>query len=435
MGPVNDEPVALTFMRWWGHKSVMVVLVCGIAIAGCGGDDGDDSSAATVPSTTAAVATTSVATTAGATTSRQPDPFVAEQVVAGDQHACALTADGTAYCWGYNRQGQLGDGTNTDRKVPTPVSGTTKFTRLAAGRYFTCGLTSAGATWCWGDNSSGQLGNGTTGAGSDSTNKNAPGLVSGNIALQSIVTGQLHVCGLNAAGAAYCWGAYPSGQLGNASGAAQTVPGRSAAALTLKMLALGGDNHTCGLTTADGSAYCWGNNTFGQLGNGKKSNAGQREPSPVTGGLKFTTIALGRTSTCGLIADGSAYCWGGNAQGQLGDGTVDERLAPVRAAPALKFASLTAGDSQTCGVTSDGAAHCWGNNAFGQLGSGTSGGQQTGAVAVAGGIKFASLSAGEEFTCGLGTDKTVYCWGSNRVGWLGDGTDVQRATPTKVKKP
>ncbi|HUP76025.1 MAG TPA: hypothetical protein VM282_23530 [Acidimicrobiales bacterium] len=422
-------------MRWWGHKSVVLVLSCGIAIAGCAGDDGDDAATATVPPTTVAVATTSVATTAGATTSRQPDPFVAEQVVAGDQHVCALTSDGTAYCWGYNRQGQLGDGTNTDRKVPTPVAGSTKFARLAAGRYFTCGLTSAGATWCWGDNSSGQLGNGTTGAGNDSTNKNTPGLASGNVVLQSIVAGQLHVCGVNAAGAAYCWGAYPSGQLGNASGSDQTVPGRSAAALTLKALALGGDNHTCGLTTADGTAWCWGNNTFGQLGDGKKSNAGQREPSTVTGGLKFAALALGRTHTCGLIADGSAHCWGSNAQGQLGDGSVVERLAPVRAAPALKFASLTAGDSQTCGVTSDGAAWCWGNNAFGQLGSGTAGGQQTGAVAVVGGIKFASVSAGEEFTCGVGTDKTVYCWGSNRAGWLGDGTDEQRPAPTKVKKP
>ncbi|MEO8693364.1 MAG: hypothetical protein ABI658_07590 [Acidimicrobiales bacterium] len=422
-------------MRGWGYKSVISVSIYAMAATACGGDDGDDATAVTTPSTTVAVATTSAVTTAGPTTSRQPDPFVAEQVVAGDQHVCALTSDGTAYCWGYNRMGQLGDGSNTDRKVPTPVAGSTKFARLAAGRYFTCGVTSAGATLCWGDNSSGQLGNGATGAGADTANKNAPVPVQGNIALQSIVTGQNHVCGLTAAGAAYCWGSYPSGQLGNASGQDQTAPGRSAAALTLKSLALGGDNHACGLTTADGTAWCWGNNTFGQLGDGKKSNAAQNQPSTVTGGLKFTTLALGRTHTCGLIADGSAYCWGSNAQGQLGDGTVAERLAPVKAAPALKFASLTAGDSQTCGVTADGAAHCWGNNATGQLGSGTSGGQQTAAVAVTGGVKFASLSGGEEFTCGVATDRTVYCWGSNRVGWLGDGTDVARTAPTKVKKP
>jgi alpha-tubulin suppressor-like RCC1 family protein len=194
-----------------------------------------------------------------------------------------------------------------------------------------------------------------------------------------------------------------------------------------------GDSQTCGVTS-DGAAHCWGNNAFGQLGSGT-SGGQQTGAVAVAGGIKFASLSAGEEFTCGVGTDKTVYCWGSNAQGQLGDGTVDERLTPVRAAPALKFASLTAGDSQTCGVTSDGAAHCWGNNAFGQLGSGTSGGQQTGAVAVAGGIKFASLSAGEEFTCGLGTDKTVYCWGSNRVGWLGDGTDVQRATPTKVKKP
>jgi alpha-tubulin suppressor-like RCC1 family protein len=403
-------------------------------LAGCGDDGGEDAATTTVPSSVPVTTTPAVTTTVAPTTTLAP-AFSAEQVIAGDQHVCALTVDGTAYCWGYNRMGQLGDGTNTDRKVPTPVAGTTKFTRLAAGRYFTCGLTSAGATWCWGDNSAGQLGNGSTGAGGDSQNKNAPGLVQGNVVLQSIVTGQNHVCGVNAAGAAYCWGAYPSGQLGNASGQDQTAPGRSAATLVLKSLALGGDTHTCGLTTADGSAYCWGNNSFGQLGDGKKSNAAQRDPTAVTGGQKFTMLALGRTHTCGLVADGSAYCWGGNTAGQLGDGTTEERLSPVRAAPTLRFASLTAGDGQTCGLTADGTAHCWGANGFGQLGSGSAGGQQTAATAVAGGIKFAGLSAGEEFTCGVATDKTVYCWGSNRAGWLGDGTDVSRAAPARVKKP
>jgi alpha-tubulin suppressor-like RCC1 family protein len=279
------------------------------------------------------------------------------------------------------------------------------------------------------------LGNGATGAGSDTQNKNTPVLVGGNITLQSIVAGQSHVCGLTAAGAAYCWGAYPSGQLGNASGQDQTAPGRSAATLVLKSLAPGGHVHTCGLTTADGSAYCWGNNTFGQLGDGKKSNAAQRDPQAVTGGQKFTSLVLGFNHTCGLIADGSAYCWGSNLAGQLGDGTTDERLSPVRAAPALKFASLTASASQTCGLTADGTAHCWGANGFGQLGNGNAGGQSTAATAVTGGVKFASLSAGEEFACGVATDKTVYCWGSNRAGWLGDGTDVQRAAPTRVKKP
>ena len=420
-------------MRGWATKSVLVVLTCGFALASCGDDGGEAAPTTTAPATTASVTTTAAATTTGPTTTVVAG-FTAEQVVAGDQHVCALTADGTAYCWGYNGKGQLGDGTTTDRKVPTPVSGTTKFARLAAGRYFTCGLTSAGATWCWGDNSSGQLGNGATGAGNDSQNKNAPVLVGGNIVLASIVAGQNHVCGLNAAGAAYCWGSYPSGQLGNASGQDQTAPGRSAATLTLKILALGGDTHSCGLTTADGSAHCWGNNSFGQLGDGKKSNAAQRDPSAVTGGLKFTTLTLGRTYTCGLTADGSAYCWGSNTAGQLGDGTLEERLAPVKAAPALKFTSLTANE-HTCGLTSDGTAYCWGANGFGQLGAGNSGGQQTAATAVTGGLKFSSLSAGEEFTCGVATDKTVYCWGSNRVGWLGDGTDVQRTSPTKVKKP
>ena len=208
-------------------------------------------------------------------------------------------------------------------------------------------------------------------------------------------------------------GSYPSGQLGKLFRAKPDPSRAIGAALALKSLAPGGDNHTAS-DHRRRTAVVLGQHTFGQLGDCKKSNAGQREPSTVTGGLKFTALALGRTHTCGLIADGSAYCWGSNAQGQLGDGTVEERLAPVRAAPTLKFASLTAGDSQTCGVTSDGTAHCWGSNAFGQLGSGTSGGQQTAAVAVAGGVKFATVTGGEELrvawherACTVGSNVSV----------------------------
>jgi alpha-tubulin suppressor-like RCC1 family protein len=240
------------------------------------------------------------------------------------------------------------------------------------------------------------------------------------------------VCGLTAAGEAFCWGAYAAGQLGNAAAEEQSTPLRSAADLKLTSLALGGNTHTCAI---DGqkAAFCWGNDTFGQLGTGTKTNAAQRSPMAVNGGHGFTTLALGAHFTCGLDGAGAAWCWGGNDAGQLGDGTTAEHLEPVAVQGGLHFTALTAGDSHACGLLADGTTRCWGSNAFGQLGTGSSGGNQPTPVALSGGVKLSALSGGEEFTCGIGVDHVAYCWGSNRSGWLGDGTELPRLAPTPVK--
>jgi alpha-tubulin suppressor-like RCC1 family protein len=249
------------------------------------------------------------------------------------------------------------------------------------------------------------------------------------------MAGQLHACGLTAEGATFCWGAYASGQLGTGASADQPAPARAAVNLTLKLLALGGDVNTCGLDAA-GAAYCWGNNSFGQLGNGVKSNAAQPQPVAVTGGSTFASLVLGRTFVCGLDASGNASCWGANDAGQIGDGsTAPERLTPTRVSGTARFASLSAGDAHACGLTTDGTAWCWGSDATGRLGDGTAGGTKSAPVAVTGGLKFTAISAGEEFTCAIAQDRATYCWGSNRSGWLGDGTDTQRLVPTRVKKP
>jgi alpha-tubulin suppressor-like RCC1 family protein len=400
-----------------------------VILAACASDSENETSATTQAPTTSVASTTS----SGPTTSLPPEGFVVDQIIAGDQHGCAVDPDGQAWCWGYNEFGQLGDGTTDDSNVPTAVAGEQTFESLAAGRYFTCGLTDEGAAWCWGDNSRGQLGDGSTGEGSDDQDRSSPVQVLGDLNFTSLVAGQLHVCGLVDTGEAYCWGSYPSGQLGNASTENQTAPGRSAESLTLVSLASGGDNHTCGVDT-DGKSWCWGNNTFGQLGNGAKSNAGQEEPSQVSGDQTFTALALGHAHTCGLDDDGAAWCWGGNDTGQLGDGTTDERFVPNAVETELRFVSMTTGQNHTCAVTLEGEAYCWGANGMGQLGDGDDAATLT-PVAVAGGIEFDSLSGGEEFTCGAATDATAYCWGSNRSGWLGSGTEEPSMTPVRVVLP
>ena len=178
-------------------------------------------------------------------------------------------------------------------------------------------------------------------------------------------------------------------------------PSRAAPAadLVFDSLAAAGTS-SCGLA-GDGAAWCWGNNTFGQLGDGTVTNAARRAPRLVTGPVRFASLTMGRTHACGLDADGAAWCWGENSYGQLGDESVDDRLTPTAVAGDHEFVSLAGGTEHTCGIDTDGAAWCWGANTVGQLGDGTGdeAEDRTSPVAVVGDHTFTALSAGEEFTC------------------------------------
>lgn len=380
------------------------------------------------------VSPTTVPPTTVPPTTVPPPGFEASSLVAGDQHVCAIGIDSSTYCWGYNLQGQLGNGTNDDRSQPTLVQTDRPFASLTAGRYFTCGL-SDGEASCWGDNSAGQLGNGESGGGGSDADSPVPVQVVTDLRFTALASGQLHVCGLTADAEVHCWGAGSSGQLGSASTpGGQAVPVRAELDAGIASLATGSDSNMCGLT-GDGAAWCWGSNAFGQLGTGDKYNNSQPVPQAVGGGLVFEYLGLGAAFVCGLEPGGAVACWGSNSAGQLGDGTTEERLGPVPVDTDVSFASLAVGSEHVCGLDGDGVAYCWGSNAFGQLGDATSGGQVLTPQPVTGGLRFASLTAGEEFTCGIGSDGAAYCWGSNRSGWLGDGTLDPRLEPTRVLPP
>ena len=215
--------------------------------------------------------------------------------MAGDQHVCALTSDGTAYCWGYNGKGQLGDGTNTDRKVPTLVAGSTKFAHLAAGRYFTCGLTSAGATWCWGDNSGGQLGNGSTGAG-QTGQQDAPSLCRQHRAPVDRDRAEPRMR-TQCRGRGVLLGFLPERparqRVGRGPDCSLPIGGPPHA----QDAGARRDNHTCGLITTDGSAYCWGNNSSVRWVTARSRTPVSANGLAVTGGLKFHDDRAGRAHT------------------------------------------------------------------------------------------------------------------------------------------
>jgi alpha-tubulin suppressor-like RCC1 family protein len=369
-------------------------------------------------------------------------------VAAGGAHTCALTAAGAAYCWGRGEWGQLGipaptilcrtdAGLRQCSKVPVAVTGGLTFEQLAGGGAHTCGLTSDGSAYCWGDNSAGQLGDNST------TAHDSPVPLATEARFASIDAGATHTCALTSDGTAYCWGNNNVGQLGDGTTTSRSVPVAVTGGHAFRVIAAGGFGpagsatygHTCGLTT-EGNAYCWGDNERGQLGIGSQDLAEHPVPEPVYGELEFVglTVGLGR-HTCGLTGTGAAYCWGDDIVGALGNGneSTDFSRVPVPVSGGLVFEQVIAGGyvGHTCGRTAAGTAYCWGENVRGQVGDGSTADRYR-PSAVTGGLSFTQLDAGFRHTCGHATTGALYCWGSGGAGQLGIDSDEQSNVPSKV---
>ncbi len=356
-------------------------------------------------------------------------------VEAGGGESCGVTTRGAGYCWGTNQWGSLGSGKGgygaTPQEPlswpsPVPVWGGLVFSTINAGSAV-CGVTTSGAGYCWGFGYDGQRGDGR-GGGTGALAANTPQAVLGGFSFTTISAGGGHTCGVTTSGAAYCWGDGSSGALGIGRPAFYTAPTTPVAGGFSFATISAGDRHTCGVTTS-GAAYCWGANGSGQLGDG--TSTWSYSPVAVAGGLAFTTISAGSAYNCGLTADGTAYCWGSNTHGELGDGTTAQEASPVPVAGNLRFATIDAGGAHTCGVTTSGAAYCWGANSDGRLGDGTTS-QATSPVQVAGGFTFTTVRAGSNHSCGVTTSREAYCWGANDLGQLGNGTHTPSLTPARV---
>jgi alpha-tubulin suppressor-like RCC1 family protein len=349
----------------------------------------------------------------------------------GRDHACGLTSGGQGYCWGRNQYGQLGDSSASPTTVPVAVyqPGLT-FDRITAGGAHTCALDSSGQAYCWGANGDGRLGDSTT------VLPLAPVAVLplGGISFVQLDAGNAHTCGLDGGGQAYCWGENTSGQVGDSTinnvriSPTPTMQG----SLTFTSVSAG-TSHTCALD-GGGQAYCWGYDGDGALGNG--STFGGRIPQTVQQpvGVTFVSISSNYAHSCGLTSGGQAYCWGENGSGQLGDSTIVDKNAPVAVQQgALSFVSITTGLDHTCAVDAGGNAYCWGGDASQQLGNGGGAASRIPvAVSMPAGVSFAFATVDAAKSCALDTIGQAWCFGRNNFNQIGDGTSTTRSVPTAV---
>lgn len=239
-------------------------------------------------------------------------------------------------------------------------------------------------------------------------------------AATQVTVGSGFACGVDAAHAAHCWGNNPSGVFGDTTLAPSLVPVLVPGGLLFSQVHAGVD-FVCGLTTTTSAIWCWGSNAHGQRGvTGTPVSA----PTLVSGGHSWIGLAVGGQSACGIASDSTAWCWGINTYGQLGDGTLGtDRSAPVAVTSGIKFASLSLSSTHSCGVSTSGRLWCWGRNADRELGADSTGSQYKVPVpvATADSTGFLAVAAGGLHTCARGVSVT-YCWGSNKYGQAGNRT-------------
>ena len=351
----------------------------------------------------------------GATFAATGLAFRVHQISAGGAHTCAVTPDWVAYCWGKNDNGQLGDGTTTNRLKPTAVSTSLRFYEVVAGPEHTCAIATDGLTYCWGRNTERQIGVETT-----APIVLTPTPVVFGVRFHSLGLSYHGTCGLTGSSGIYCWGGDPE-VYSSSSPYPREVPGGH----KFNVLASGW-YHTCGRDITPAlKTWCWGRNSHGQLGvSGISVSA---TPVQVQSVQMFETLAAGR-HTCGLRSDLELYCWG-EAQGPgFSDTSLPTELLGFRVE---KF-SLTVGRG-TCANGTDRTTYCWGES-IGHLIDGSDKSYPV-PTPVSRNVRLNQFSAGFSHVCGLLAKGEAVCWGENSDGQLGSGDTIDRSQPRPVIPP
>jgi alpha-tubulin suppressor-like RCC1 family protein len=350
-------------------------------------------------------------------------------VSAGGYQTIARKADGNLYSWGSNIQGQLGDSSNTSRNAPVVVNagaGTTTWRTVAVGDQFAVAIrtsgtsTTGGTLWAWGLNQNGQLGDGTT------VSRSVPVQIGKDTDWAFVTAGKGHALAIKTTGILYAWGRNFNGQLGDGTQIGKLVPTKIGVATWLTVSA--GETHTLGLQK-DGTLWAWGGGESGQIGNAGNTAS---VPAPVKIGTStWASVSAGAFHSMAISANGVLWGWGANGSSQLGDnGSASVNAPKVIQSDINNWTVVAAGASHTMGVRSDGTLWGWGSNAEGQLGNGDT--DSSFPVQIGTGTTWVTVTSGAAHSFGLKTDNTLWGWGRNQEGQLGNGKNTLSAIPVNV---
>lgn len=371
------------------------------------------------------------------------DQYVTLAKNQGYLHTCAIRTNGTLWCWGSNNYGQLGNGTTTNSQIPVQVSGGGAWKVVSMGESYTCGIKADDKLWCWGSNIVYQFGNGNT------TNSTTPVLAGGGATWKAFSAGAYHACGIKSDNTMWCWGYGYHGQIGDGTNTtahccdmnAHPNPTQVAGGGSWKMIS-SGTYANVGIKSDD-TLWCWGSSIYGECADGTTGVEGSThnfKPVPVNISGTWSQATIGGAAPACAIkkTDGSIWCSGYGNLGGLGNGTTTKyQPSQVKVSDHGPWQSLSAAYDHVCAIKNDDTMWCWGGTylgSFGERGDGTSTPIQTTPLQVSGGGVWKSVSASTYHTCGIKSDNTLFCWGRNNSGQLGDGTSINRLVPTPVKK-
>jgi alpha-tubulin suppressor-like RCC1 family protein len=329
--------------------------------------------------------------------------------------------------WGLGTSGRVGDNTETTRSSPVSVvGGFTDWCQVSGGDQHSLGVRTNGTAWAWGLNDQGRLGDGTV------DNKSSPSaVVGGFIDWCQVAAGCAHSVGVRTTGSAWAWGCNPSGQLGDNTAVSKSSPVSVVGGFTDWCYVATGTAHSLGVRT-NGTLWAWGLGTCGRVGDGTVTT----RSSPVIVVGEFTDwsqVSAGDQHSLGVRINGSAWAWGLGTCGRLGDNAVTDRSSPVSVVGGFTdWCQVSAGNAHSLGVRNNGTLWAWGLNDQGRLGD-NSATLRSSPVSVVGGFTdWCQVSAGTAHSLGVRTNGTAWAWGCNPSGQLGDNTAVSKSSPVSI---
>jgi hypothetical protein len=333
-----------------------------------------------------------------------------------------------AYAWGCNSFFNLGDGTNVNKSSPVSViGGFTDWCQISAGNNSALAIRTNGTAWAWGSNGYAQLGDGTV------VNKSSPVSVVGDFTdWCQVATGTNHSLGVRTNGTAWAWGAATQGQLGDGGRTIRSSPFLVCGGFTDWCQVSTGGSHSLGVRT-NGTAWAWGFNTInGQLGD--NTVVGKCSPVSVVGGFTdWCQVSAGNAHSLGLRSNCTLWAWGCNGFGQLGDNTNAAKSSPVSVIGGFtNWCQVSAGFNHSLGLRTNGTLWAWGQNSGGRLGDGTTTIRSSPVSVVGGFTDWCQVSAGFEHSLAVRSNGTAWAWGANGAGLIGDNTTVSKSSPVSV---